>query len=57
MNQKWNELQETERLALVVRCGWITAKGSLSSIGRRILNAEWFDLSEAARNVIERKLA
>ncbi len=51
----WDRLTLLQRHAIVVECGWITHKYTLTKMGLRIRNSQWKDLSEAAQNVIARK--
>lgn len=52
----WQELCTQERLSLIIRAGWITGKGKLSSTGKRILRSDWNCLTVAAQNVLLRTI-
>lgn len=56
MGTIYNNMSVLERQYLIARCGWVTNKGFMSKLGLKISNTPWDRLSEAARNVIERKL-
>lgn len=52
--ERWNEMSEAERGAVALRLGWKTRTDSLNPTGRRIAKTGWFQLSPAAKAIIER---
>lgn len=52
--ERWNEMPQSERAEVALTLGWKTRVGSLNPTGRRIAKTGWFQLSPAAKAIIER---
>lgn len=48
----WDAMGAAEREELVRRAGWVTRKGGLTVLGKRISGGKWAELSPAARNAL-----
>lgn len=48
----WSQSDTPLRQAVVELCGWITKKGKITLLGKRISGIGWNDLSSSARNVL-----
>ncbi len=48
----WSKSDTPLRQAVIELCGWVTKKGIISQLGKRLSGTSWNDLSNAARNVL-----
>lgn len=52
----WDGLDPQQRTAVLSKAGWITNKGGLNVIGKRLLNTSWEQITGGTREIIARNI-
>ena len=50
----WDTLSAGEREIIIRSARWVTGKGTLNSVGRRLLKSQWADICEGTQDILIR---
>ena len=50
----WDAMSAKRREAIIRKSAWITGKGTLNFVGRRLVKSQWADICEGTQNILVR---
>ena len=50
----WDAMSAEKREAVIRRARWVTGKGTLNSVGKRLLRSSWDDICGGTQNILLR---
>ena len=50
----WDAMSAEKREAVIRRARWVTGKGTLNFVGKRLLRSSWTDICEGTQNILVR---
>ena len=53
----WDSMGPEKREVVIRRARWVTGKGTLNSVGRRLLRSDWANICDGTRNILIRNAA
>lgn len=50
----WDLMSNARRIQAVITCGWVTNKGVISRVGRRVANTPWHQIIPSNQEILKR---